>query len=176
MALVFNVTKNSPMFRVIGTPPTDPNTGLPLNYNLALENASTGRYWTNVAEQYFVCGLRNIEQYYRDSPVDKVAVRITDFETQDICNAVWMPFAGIIPPEDDDRGDILYVIIDAVVFFGDVGVLGLRNGGGTQLLAARLGRKEDMSIQVYITAGAVTIDDLTGNGSGSPGLRIPSTP
>ncbi len=172
MAVIVGSQNNFPIQREKKTPTTNPRTGARSSFTFEEETESVTRYWGSKPEQAFVASLRSISKLYEESPVDVVAVRITDFETPDIATGMWIAYSGEPIPDDKNRKDVYYLLLDSVYFYGDDQTPALNKGTGTSCLAARLGRALNGDFEVYISAAGLLIDPDLGNGSGSPGVKI----
>jgi hypothetical protein len=135
-------------------------------------------YWgTQIPEAHFVASLRNIERMYVDSPVDKVAIRVTDYLTPALINATWMPYQGEVLPEDEERDDVFYLVIRQEYFFGNKkNLLGLKNGKNMNCLLALPGLYTNGEFTLFVTAAEARFGIGIGNTSGNPGLRLPPPP
>jgi hypothetical protein len=162
------------------------NEGMPLEavkYNLAQEAKDIENYWGLLKlPRFFVISIDTLDQLFDQSPIDKVAIRVSNYMIPELIRITWHSFDGKIPVEDLSRTDVYYLILEAKYYFGvekPNQILGLRNGANTMCIAARPGLNDKGDFAIYLSAVELKFPDNEGgigNGSGSPGLKIPSTP
>jgi hypothetical protein len=181
MALIYGNNGELPGYRE-----HDDNPGMPdgvVIHDEGSELDAIDAYWPKDGngtrmERFFVISLDALDQLYVDSPIDKIALRVTDFETPQSIKVTWMAFDGTIPAPDVPRDDVMYIVLEAKYFYGTTlpkEILGLRNGMDTHCITARPGRLPNGQVVMYLVASTLRLTN-TGNSTGSPGLKIPSTP
>jgi hypothetical protein len=177
MVKIYGAKDEVPGYRAHGD-----NEGMPLNaitHDIQVEFHDCDRYWgPDRNERFFVVSIDTLDQLFNISPIDQVAIRVTNFNFPELIQITFHSFDGKVPIEDFNRDDISYFILQARYFFGEEApnrILGLRNGAKVTCIAVRPGRKVNGDFVVYIIAAKIDFEEEgVGNTTGSPGLKIPS--
>jgi hypothetical protein len=179
MARISGANGEVPGYRAHGN-----NLGMPPNpvlHNIDDEFDDCDRYWgPDRDERFFVVSIDTLDQLFEVSPTDQIAIRVANFDIPELIQITFHSFDGRVPVDDVTRDDIYYFILHAKYYFGTeapIRILGLRNGTSTNCITVRPGRLVSGEFVIYpISTKLEFKKDGVGNGSGSPGLKIPSNP
>jgi hypothetical protein len=165
MAQVFNTvaTLVDPSVRV-GTGSSE--------FIIAEANQLISHYWgSSDGDKMFIASFNYLDSLFIH--VNKVALRVENIDNPQYVKAEWIPFIGYPLEEDVNRDDIYYFILSVNEYSQNE--KSLTTGTNSNSIIARLGSDDDTYFAIFFAS----LYDLgrpggTGNGTGMPGLKVPT--